>query len=43
MVVKKNLEKSYEKDIVEYIQAEQMAAMSSLVEVLKNGKRYKPI
>ena len=29
----------YEKDIVEYIQAEQMAAMSSLVEVLKNGKR----
>lgn len=29
----------YEKDIVEYIQAEQMEAMSSLVEVLKNGKR----
>lgn len=29
----------YEKDIVEYIQAEQEQAMSSLVEVLKNGKR----
>ena len=29
----------YEKDIVEYIQAEQLNAMSSLVEVLKNGKR----
>ena len=29
----------YEKDIVEYIQAEQMEAMSSLVEVLKSGKR----
>lgn len=27
----------YEKDIVEYIQAEQKEAMSSLVEVLKNG------
>lgn len=29
----------YDKDIVEYIQAEQLSAMSSLVEVLKNGKR----
>ena len=29
----------YEKDIVEYIQAEQIEAMSSLVEVLKSGRR----
>ena len=29
----------YEKDIVEYIQTEQMEAMSSLVEILQNGKR----
>ena len=29
----------YNKDIVEYIQAEQLNAMTSLVEVLKNGKR----
>lgn len=29
----------YEKDILEYIQAEHIDAMTSLVEVLKNGKR----
>lgn len=29
----------YDFDIVEYIQAEQLTAMSSLVEILKNGKR----